>query len=69
MMNRIRNISSASASENGASAVEYGLLIAAIAAIVVGIVFGLGTIVKRSFAKTCSAVGISDASAATECAK
>ena len=33
--------------ENGASAVEYGLLVAAIAAIIVLIVFAIGKFVKR----------------------
>lgn len=40
--------------EEGASAVEYGLLVAAIAAIIVIIVFALGTLVKGGFSKTCS---------------
>ena len=44
-------------SETGASAVEYGLLVAAIAALVVAIVFGLGGVVKGVFMKTCSDVG------------
>jgi pilus assembly protein Flp/PilA len=40
-------------SEEGASAVEYGLLVAAIAAVVVGIVFALGVVLKGSFQDTC----------------
>jgi pilus assembly protein Flp/PilA len=36
----------------GASAVEYGLMVAAIAAVIVGIVFGLGGIVKATFSQT-----------------
>ena len=36
----------------GASAVEYGLLVAAISAIIVGIVFGLGSIVGATFQQT-----------------
>ena len=39
--------------EDGASAVEYGLLVAAIAAIIVVIVFALGGLVKRRFKNTC----------------
>ena len=35
--------------ERGASAVEYGLLVAAIAAIIVAIVFALGTVVSSKF--------------------
>ena len=34
--------------EKGASAVEYGLLVAAIAAIIVIIVFALGTLIGRA---------------------
>jgi pilus assembly protein Flp/PilA len=41
--------------EDGASAVEYGLLVAAIAAIIVLIVFVLGKFVKEGFSDTCSA--------------
>lgn len=40
--------------DRGASAVEYGLLVAAIAAIIVGVVFGLGSLVKGAFDSTCS---------------
>jgi pilus assembly protein Flp/PilA len=42
--------------DDGASAVEYGLLVAAIAALVVIIVFALGGVVKEVFTDTCSAV-------------
>lgn len=40
--------------EDGASAVEYGLLVAAIAAIIVIIVFALGKIAQGTYADTCS---------------
>ena len=39
--------------EDGASAVEYGLLVAAIAAIIVLIVFAIGKFVKQGFSDTC----------------
>lgn len=39
--------------EDGASAVEYGLLVAAIAALIVVIVFALGGVIRDSFDKTC----------------
>jgi pilus assembly protein Flp/PilA len=39
--------------EKGASAVEYGLLVAAIAAIIVLVVFVLGKFVKGAFDNTC----------------
>jgi pilus assembly protein Flp/PilA len=42
--------------DKGASAVEYGLLIAAIAAVIVVIVFALGSVVKNKFQNTCNAV-------------
>ena len=42
--------------DRGASAVEYGLMVAAIAAVIVGIVFGLGTLVKSTFSKTSSCI-------------
>lgn len=38
--------------ERGASAVEYGLMVAAIAAVIVGVVFVLGTTVKSKFQET-----------------
>ena len=44
-------------SEDGASAVEYGLLVAAIAAVIVAIVFALGSIINDKF--TCTKTSIS----------
>jgi pilus assembly protein Flp/PilA len=41
--------------DEGASAVEYGLLVAAIAAIIILVVFALGTFVKGAFKDTCDA--------------
>src|SRR4249919_3890478 len=42
--------------DRGASAVEYGLMVAAIAAVIVGIVFGLGTLVHNTFSNTSSCI-------------
>jgi pilus assembly protein Flp/PilA len=42
--------------DTGASAVEYGLLIAAIAAVIVVVVFALGSVVKNKFQSTCNGV-------------
>ena len=42
--------------DEGASAVEYGLMVAAIAAVIVAIVFGLGTLVKGKFTSTSSCI-------------
>lgn len=46
--------------DEGASAVEYGLLVAAIAAIIVGVVFLLGSRVKSTFSKTESCISASN---------
>ncbi len=40
--------------DRGASAVEYGLMVAAIAAVIVGIVFGLGGVVQNVFTNSCN---------------
>ena len=42
--------------EEGASAVEYGLLVAAIAAVIVVVVFGLGGIVNDTFNNTSQSI-------------
>jgi pilus assembly protein Flp/PilA len=42
--------------EQGASAVEYGLLVAAIAALIVVIVFALGGVIKEVFEDTCGTI-------------
>ena len=44
------------ADEGGASAVEYGLLVAGIAAVIVIIVFSLGGLVKAAFQTVCTAM-------------
>jgi pilus assembly protein Flp/PilA len=42
--------------ETGASAVEYGLLVAAIAAVIVVVVFALGNVLQTKFHSTCKSV-------------
>ncbi len=42
--------------ERGASAVEYGLLIAGIAALIVVVVFAFGGLLKDVFSNTCKSV-------------
>lgn len=42
--------------DDGASAVEYGLLVAAIAAVIVAIVFALGGIIENVFKDTCEQI-------------
>ena len=43
--------------ERGASAVEYGLLIAGIAALIVVVVFAFGGVIQNIFQTTCDSVG------------
>jgi pilus assembly protein Flp/PilA len=49
--------------ERGASAVEYGLLIAGIAALIVVVVFAFGGVISNIFASTCNSVAASDPTA------
>jgi pilus assembly protein Flp/PilA len=42
--------------EDGASAVEYGLLVAGIAALIVAVVFLFGGVIKNSFSSTCGKI-------------
>jgi pilus assembly protein Flp/PilA len=56
MIAYMRNVRRHARSDDGASAVEYGLLVAAIAAVIVVIVFALGSVVQKKFQDTCSGV-------------
>jgi pilus assembly protein Flp/PilA len=56
MLGRIRQVWSR---DEGASAVEYGLLVAAIAAIIVAIVFILGNRVQSTFSNANSCISAS----------
>lgn len=51
MLSPLRKLSR-TARDRGASAVEYGLLVAAIAAIIVAAVFGLGSLINGVFENT-----------------
>ena len=51
--------------EDGASAVEYGLLVAAIAAVIVIIVFLLGGLIKSAFSHTCGAISAGTSATST----
>jgi pilus assembly protein Flp/PilA len=53
------------AKDEGASAVEYGLLVAAIAAVIVVVVFALGGIIKGKFNSTCNAIAAQPNAATT----
>jgi pilus assembly protein Flp/PilA len=55
MLSYIRKVADVRKDE-GASAVEYGLLVAAIAALIVIIVFALGGLVKGIFKDTCDTI-------------
>lgn len=52
--------------EEGASAVEYGLLVALIAAVVVVAVVALGGLVRDTFQDTCESIGTESATATGE---
>ena len=54
--------------EQGASAVEYGLLVAAIAALIVIVIFALGGIVKEAFSDTCEGIEGSATGIGADCA-
>jgi len=45
--------------ERGATAVEYGLLITGIAAVITVVVFAFGGVVKNIFNNTCNSLGAS----------
>lgn len=56
MMQYLRTIANRRKDETGASAVEYGLLVALIAAVIVVAVFALGSLVSSTFNETCAAI-------------
>lgn len=51
--------------EGGASAVEYALLVAAIAAVIVLVVFAIGVFTKALFTDTCDSMASGDFSMAS----
>jgi len=55
-MSATSNSSTLQPGDRGASAVEYGLLVAAIAAVIVGVVFGLGIVVKSAYSNTSTCI-------------
>jgi pilus assembly protein Flp/PilA len=60
MSNRLaRSIRLRHRNDDGASAVEYGLLVAAIATVIVAVVFGLGSLVRDVFSNTSSCISTS----------
>ena len=65
MLEFFRNITSRD--EDGASAVEYGLLVAGIAALIVAIVFIFGGVIKDAFQGTCDRVKQGASATAQSC--
>ena len=56
--------------DEGASAVEYGLLVAAIAAVVVALVFALGSYVRGAFQTSCDSIansGVKSTDSSAQC--
>ncbi len=66
MLEFIRTITSRR-NQNGASAVEYGLLVAGIAALVVVIVFAFGGVIQKAFQGTCKTIKNSGSTAGASC--
>lgn len=59
MLTRLRSV--VRTADRGASAVEYGLLVAGIAAVIVAVVFLFGTFISDVFEETCNEIaGASD---------
>lgn len=66
-MNFFRNLL-ARRTEDGASAVEYGLLVAGIAALIVAVVFLFGGMIKGVFNNTCHTIQTQGTSTTGSCA-
>ena len=66
MLEFIRNITSRR-NEDGASAVEYGLLVAGIAALIVTVVFVFGGVIKNSFSSTCGKISGGSGTSTSTC--
>jgi pilus assembly protein Flp/PilA len=55
MLSNLRKVMSG-ARDRGASAVEYGLMVAAIAAVIVAVVFGFGNLLNETFQGTSNCI-------------
>jgi pilus assembly protein Flp/PilA len=70
MLEMIRNFASPKRrNEEGASAVEYGLLVALIAAVVVLAVYAIGQLVHKGFQDTCSGIQKGVTASGADCTK
>jgi pilus assembly protein Flp/PilA len=67
MLQYFRNLFACRQQDRGASAVEYGLLVAGIAAVLVTVVFLLGGTIKNKFQNTCDSIASGGNSAAATC--
>jgi pilus assembly protein Flp/PilA len=68
MLEKLRNFASPTRrDEEGASAVEYGLLVALIAAVIVVAVFALGSLVKDTFHQTCTDITSQNTNVTSPC--
>lgn len=67
MLKLMQRLVNSRKNEDGASAVEYGLLVAAIAAIIVLIVFAIGKFVKQGFTDTCTALKANQTTVTATC--
>ncbi len=67
MLEHLRNVIRRKG-DDGATAVEYGLMVAAIAALIVLIVFALGGVVKNAFDDTCDTIAGKGVAAEANCA-
>jgi pilus assembly protein Flp/PilA len=66
MQHHIRTLAHRRRGDTGASAMEYGLLVALIAAVIVVAAFALGGLIRDTFTDTCDGTAADDAAAA-EC--
>jgi Flp pilus assembly pilin Flp len=55
--------------DEGASAVEYALIVSAIAAVVVLVIVGLGIAVHKSYSNSCVTIGSAMKSSTSQCGK
>ena len=53
--------------DEGASAVEYALIVSAIAAVVVLVIVMLGTVVHKSYSDSCTKIGSAMSSDTSQC--
>ncbi len=67
MIEQLKSFALRRRSDDGASAVEYGLLVAAIAALIVVAVFGIGKVVTKSFSDTCTKMNTANPTTGATC--